>query len=190
MYWNNPLPLKMIPTEDTDSWSSMPVGTTGIPTGPDHPGAFGVKRKHHTHEGVDLYCPEGTAVRAVEKGRVVAVIPFTGPNAEPASPWWHDTQAVLVEGASGVVVYGEIKAFVKVDDEILVGQLLGTVTPVLTKDKGRPMTMLHLELHVAGTRDAYEWLDERPASLLDPTSYLLEAMEHRLDHDQGPAIAS
>jgi hypothetical protein len=52
------------------------------------------------------------------------------------------------------------------------GEQLGTVSTVLAKDKGRPRAMLHLELHVAGSRVAPEWLehDQRPAALLDPTS--------------------
>lgn len=151
----------------------MPEGYTGVPLAP-HPGAFGVERKNHTHEGVDLYCPEGTLVDAVEEGTVVAVIPFTGALATPPSPWWHDTWAVLVEGPSGVVVYGEIRPAVKVGDPIKAGWTIGWVKQVLKEDKGRPMSMLHLELHRSGTRDAYAWEDERPESLLDPTPFLLE----------------
>ena len=151
----------------------MIEGITGLPLG-DHPGAFGVKRKHHIHEGVDLYCPEGSVVQAVEEGVVVAVIPFTGTIASPPSPWWHDTWAVLVEGPSGVVVYGEIASRVMVGDPIVPGWSMGYVKQVLKEDKGRPMSMLHLELHKPGTRDAYEWIDKRPESLLDPTPFLLE----------------
>jgi murein DD-endopeptidase MepM/ murein hydrolase activator NlpD len=156
----------------------MGEGETGLPFG-NHPGAFGFVRKNHIHEGVDLYCKEGTEVSAVEDGVIVAVIDFTGGNAVPPSPWWHDTKAILVEGESGVVVYGEINpAFVFwPGDQIFAGELIGHVTPVLKKDKGRPMTMLHIELHRPGTRDAFEWPVEgpRPASLLDPTPRLMEA---------------
>jgi hypothetical protein len=150
----------------------MPEDATGIPVGDEHPGAFGYRRKMHTHEGVDLYCPEGTEVYPVEDGIVVGVLPFTGPHA--GSSWWRDTYAVLVEGASGVVVYGEIIPDVQEGDLVNPAILLGKVTQVLTKDKGRPMTMLHLELHEAGTRDVYEWEagGERPESLRDPTPFL------------------
>lgn len=151
----------------------MPAGYTGIPLGDDHPGAFGYRRANHRHEGVDLYVPEGTEVVAVEPGVVVAVIPFTGQHAQPSSPWWHDTWAVLVEGPTGVVVYGEVTPAVQVDDLLEASQTIGHVKQVLVNDKGRPMSMLHLELHKPGTRDAFEWLDARPESLLDPTSELL-----------------
>lgn len=137
-----------------------------------HPGAFGVQRKHHVHEGIDLYAPEGTPVCAVEEGVVVAVMPFTGPAA--GLPWWLDTDVVLVEGVSGVVAYGEIKSAVTIGQPVTARQLLGHVVRVLRHDKGRPTCMLHLELHTAGTRETPPWdvLECRPASLLDPTPFL------------------
>ncbi len=70
------------------------------------PGAFGAVRRHDVHTGVDLHCGAGQSVLAVERGVVVAVEEFTGPAA--GSPWWLPTRAVLVEGASGVVLYGEV----------------------------------------------------------------------------------
>ena len=143
---------------------------------PDEPGTFGFVRKHHIHEGVDLYCPEGTLVVPVECGLVVGVIPFTGEQADPPSPWWNATQAVLVEGSSGVVVYGEIIAHVTVGQQVNTRTTLGHVRTVLKKDKGRPMSMLHLELHTPGTRNAFDWPVDgvRPPSLLDPTPHLIE----------------
>ena len=159
------------------SFSTFPAGLTGLPIG-EHPGAFGVKRKHHHHEGVDLYCRNGNTIDAVERGIVVAVIPFTGEHATPPSPWWNDTWAVLVEGDSGVVVYGEIRPDVRVGDEVVPGWTIGWVTQVLKVDKGRPMSMLHLELHQRGTREVFDWVDARPSTLLDPTPYLLELAWH------------
>jgi murein DD-endopeptidase MepM/ murein hydrolase activator NlpD len=124
---------------------------------------------------VDLYAPEGTAVLAVESGTVVVIEPFTGPAA--GSAWWQDTQAVFVEGASGVVVYGELRPAqgLALGDLVQAGQVIGHLTPVLRQDKGRPGCMLHLELHVAGTRDAPGWDHgrDRPATLCDPTPRLL-----------------
>ncbi|KVP17147.1 hypothetical protein WJ84_02385 [Burkholderia ubonensis] len=172
MSWLSPLPLELVPTPDGDSFATMPAGSTGLPLAP-HPGAFGVRRAKHTHEGVDLYAPHGTPVFAVEDGEVVAVKPFTGPHA--GLPWWLDTWAVFVEGPSGVVVYGEIAPAVAEGEKVCAGQTLGTITTVLAKDKGRPRAMLHLELHTPGSRVAPEWLehDQRPAVLCDPTPYLL-----------------
>lgn len=175
--WHRPIPFALVADADPEGFSSHPDGTTGIPVGDAHPGAFGFVRANHVHEGVDLYCPEGTPVHAVEDGTVVAIIPFTGPSAEPPSPWWHDTLAVLVEGASGVVVYGEvgIDTGIDVGTALKAGEPFAHVVRVLRKDKGRPTTMLHLELHIPGTRDAFEWTQDggRPASLLDPTGNLL-----------------
>jgi hypothetical protein len=44
MTWFNPVPYRLIATEDSFSFKEMPVNTTGIPLAP-HPGAFGVQRK-------------------------------------------------------------------------------------------------------------------------------------------------
>lgn len=175
MNWRPPIDLELVLTHDSMSFGTMKEGETGLPL-PPHPGAFGVERAHHVHEGVDLYCAEGTPVRAVEAGKVVAIIPFTG--AKAGSNWWHDTDAMLVEGASGVVLYGEISpAEKRVGDTVQRGETLGEVKQVLKTDKGRPMSMLHLELHDAGTRDAYEWTvaNGRPPSLRDPTPFLKAA---------------
>lgn len=170
--WKSPVPLTLVASSDSLSFKTMQDGETALPLAP-HPGAYGVTRQHHRHEGIDFYCPEGTPVTAVEEGTVVAVLDFTGPKAD--SPWWHDTQAVLVEGSSGVVLYGEIAPDVAVGDQVQAGQQIGRVVQVLREDKGRPMSMLHLEFHAAGTRDCYEWPVDasKPASLQDPTPHLL-----------------
>lgn len=169
--WVCPIPFALEITADSESFRTHGAGVTGLPVGP-HPGAFGVVRKHHIHEGVDLYCPSGTKVYAVEDGKVVAVLPFTG--AKAGLPWWLDTEAVLVEGASGVVLYGEVAAVVKVGTDVKAGDLVGQVIQVLRNDKGRPTSMLHLERHVRGTRTLVEWYADapRPPSLLDPTLML------------------
>jgi murein DD-endopeptidase MepM/ murein hydrolase activator NlpD len=136
-----------------------------------HCGAFGVQRTHHTHEGVDLYVPVATPIVTVEPGTVVGVVPFTGPRAN--MPWWLDTWAVLVEGETGVVIYGEIAPHVKVGQQLAVNELVGVVLRVLRNNKGRPVSMLHLELRLHGSRDYGGWYDVRPATLRDPTPHLL-----------------
>lgn len=163
------------------SFLTMPEGSTGLPLSP-HPGSFGFVRKHHTHEGVDLYAPEGTPVYAVEAGQIVAIIPFTGPQVD--MPWWNDTHAVLVEGNTGVVLYGEIvpDASLKVGWYIGAGHPLGSVTAVLRHDKGRPMAMLHLELYDHIVREPVEWIGvKRPDGLKDPTPYLTSAKSRGID---------
>jgi len=152
-----------------------------IPVSP-HPGAFGVRRKHHTHEGVDLYCDNGAPVFAMESGTVIAIEDFTGIAA--GSPWWLDTKALLVEGDSGVLCYGEIRPDTgfRVGDKVSRGQKLGVVTMVLRQDKGRPRSMLHLELHSHGTKRTFSWEhgNQRPATLHDPTELLIAAARNPL----------
>jgi hypothetical protein len=143
-----------------------------------HAGAFGAARRFDVHTGVDLYCGDGQIVVAVEAGVVVGIEVFTGPNA--GSPWWHETHAVLVEGESGVVLYGEIEphAGLVMGARLDSGEPIGRVVRVLRKDKGTPTTMLHLELYAPGTRASSWWrLDEpRPEALRDPTERLLESV--------------
>lgn len=140
------------------------------------PGAFGAVRKHDVHTGIDLYCREGAIVSAIEDGVIVAIEHFTGPDV--GSPWWHDTWAVLVEGASGVFVYGEIVYFShRVGDKVEAGETVGQVTPVLKQYKGvTPTTMLHLELLKPGSTSTFWWHhgDAKPDNLLDPTEIVRE----------------
>lgn len=159
-------------TSDSESFLKCPPSVCEIPINP-HPGSFAFKRRHHTHEGIDFYVKDGTRVYALEDGKVVGIENFTGPKA--GSDWWHDTMALLVEGQTGVIVYGEIRVnkSIKLNQEIKKGQYLGIVKQVLKKDKGRPMSMLHLELHKHGTKKTYEWEGERPSSLLDPTPHCI-----------------
>ena len=146
-----------------------------IPTD-DHPGAFGAVRTHDIHTGVDLYCSEGDLVYAMEPGLVVGVCDFTGVAA--GSPWWNDTQAILIEGADGVTLYGEVDALVSPGDLVYAGQLIAFVKRVLVKDKGRPMDMLHLERYEPGYRGTGEiWHlgAPKPDSLVNPTKYILDS---------------
>ena len=189
--WSPPLSCKLLPTALADSFDDMPTGWTGLPLAP-HPGAFGAARRHHVHEGVDLYCSQGTQVVAVEPGRVVAIEDFTGSRADPPSPWWFDTQAVLVEGASGTVLYGELgpDRGLAVGDVLERGAPVGKVTRVLRTDKGRPRDMLHLELHAHGTLRSCPWNagGPRPAGLRDPTPLLMEAAARSWDPPGRPAF--
>jgi len=156
----------------------------GIPVG-SHPGAFGAMRKHDRHCGVDLYCNNGTPVVLVEDGRVVSIEPFTGKDA--GCPWWLDTKVVKVEGASGVVCYGEIEPrdYVQVGKVYRKGCQIGNVIPVLKPEKHRPdipghsCCMLHLQMFSHGTynlKDEFNSHEELPDYIIDPTPYLLGAV--------------
>jgi len=164
---------------------------------PNHYGAFGVKRRHDVHRGVDLYCEVGSTVCAIESGTVVHVDPhFTGP--EDDTPWWNPTEAVYIEGDTGCFCYGEIRItrcagvlddekreqlkdeeffkelpfFFKEGDEVKAGDGLGTVLQVLKEDKGKPMSMLHMELHRHGYKHRIE---HRIYEMqLDPTLVLMQ----------------
>ncbi len=185
--WSSPVGISLVPTSDTLSYRAMPPGWTGLPL-PPHPGAFGVARRHHVHEGVDLYCPVGTPVLAVEDGTVVAVEDFTGPRA--GSPWWLDTRSVLVEGESGVVLYGEIEPSRGMfpGSPVRRGERVGAVVRVLRDGKGRPDAMLHLELHEHGARASAEWTTARPGTLLDPTPLLMDAARRAWNPPRRPSF--
>ena len=161
------------------NWPLINCNIDSIPDG-DHRGAFGKVRKYDTHTGVDLYCNPATRVIAVESGIVVSIENFTGPDA--GSPWWNATKAILVEGASGVILYGEIEpeAQIKIGKPVMCGEILGTVKTVLKKDKGQPMTMLHLELYKHGTNESVWWHTDRPNNLLDPTKLLKESFAYQI----------
>lgn len=144
-----------------------------IPSG-THPGAFGSNRKHDVHTGIDLYCEDGDFVYAIEDGVVVNICDFTGPKVN--LPWWNDTRAILIEGKSGVILYGELIEQVKIGDVVIEGQPIGKIKRVLKVDKGLPMDMLHLELYESGYRgDGEIWsLGEVKPNLLKDPSILLK----------------
>lgn len=162
-------------------WKFPLAKCNGIPIN-HHPGAFGFHRRKNHHTGVDLYCDDGEVVMAVENGTVVKKDIFTGPKV--GHDWWEETWGVMVEGASGVVNYGEITPCltIKVGEHIERGQHIGRVKRVLFADKtrldipGHSTSMLHLELYKHGTRDFADWHDvSKNPDLLDPTPYLMEA---------------
>lgn len=165
-------------TNNSDSFKTVDQTTTiEVPISP-HCGSYGYVRKNHTHEGIDFYTHTGTPVYAVEDGIVVKIEYFTGPSSTPTSPWWNETMGVHITGETGVVVYGEISLCVELGQEIKAGQQIGNVLQVLKKDKGRPMSMLHLELYEHGMDITHPWEPNgvKPKGLLDPTKYILEAL--------------
>ena len=161
----------------------LPLKSFVMPHG-DHPGTFGHVRKHDIHTGIDLYTVKDADVFAVECGEIVKIDYFTG--AKAGSPWWYETCAIMVEGKSGVINYGEIQPHARVGHRPLLGRkieagyCLGRVIPVLPPDKlrqdipGHSCSMLHLELYEHGCREFAVWNlgEPRPKGLLDPTQLL------------------
>lgn len=145
-----------------------------------HVGAFGVRRRHDVHKGVDLYASEGTTVYAVEDGEVVDICPFTGEAA--GCPWWENTQAVYVKGKSGIVIYGEIlpQSYLVIGSKVSAGHSIGVVAKVLKENKGRPQSMLHLELHEHDYIHTGQWKigQPKPQGVLNPTKYLIRVIEN------------
>lgn len=140
-----------------------------------HPGAFGKIRKNHIHEGVDLYCEDGDKVYSMEKGKIIKIDAFTGKHA--GSDWWNDTWYVLVQHENFILNYGEIipDKSLYIGKTVEEGDILGEVKKVLKKDKGRPCSMLHLEMYSLGTESPIkEWKlgETKPVNLLDPTPVL------------------
>jgi 3-polyprenyl-4-hydroxybenzoate decarboxylase len=164
----------------------FPLGNcSGIPIN-YHPGAFGFHRKYDHHTGVDLYCSDGTPVYALENGRIIVVEHFTG---FQGSPWWNNTEAILVEGPSGVLCYGEVFPLhsTHVGQELFKGQHFASVKRVLKEGKersdipGHSTSMLHVELYPHGTTTCSKnWELEahvRPSDLLDPTKLLIDSQD-------------
>jgi hypothetical protein len=122
-------------------------------------------------------------VFAVEGGKVVGVEAFTGP--QDNSPWWNNTDALLVEGRSGVVCYGEVESKVKVGDKVFRGESIAYVKQVLPNGKEKPdipghsLSMLHIELYKHGVRQASKsWKLDQPMQddMIDPTPFLMNAI--------------
>ena len=144
------------------------------------PGSFGYVRKNHIHEGVDLYGEDGEEVYPFIAGVVIAVYDFTG--ASVGMPWWNETKAVAIADEAGVWVYGEISPVVNVGDVVTPSETIGRLKQVLKKDKGRPMTMLHVERWKGGyTPHTFLWNlgTPQPEFLLDPTQDLIELFNGR-----------
>jgi len=122
----------------------------------------GGKRKH---AGCDLYAPEGSPVKAITHGRVIAVYEFYG-----------KADAVEVDhGTLGIVRYGEMLAAddVAAGRVLDAGQLIGTIARLVGMGNIHPM--LHLELFTGKgsgrlTQPGNDF--RRRSDLVDPTPLL------------------
>ncbi len=176
---HRPLNKHFSVTYDSFSFQNLDLSMyCEVPVGEQHPGAFGYIRQHHIHEGVDLYGYQGDVVHAMVGGIVVAKGAFTG--QQIGTPWWHDTDFIAIEDQQGVTFYGEISVDQKLNigDIVRTGRVLGTIKTVLKTDKGRPMSMLHIERYTVGTRQSCNVWDRGnpfPVGLIDPTSFIMSA---------------
>jgi len=177
--WVLPIDLEYVGlTEDSDSYKNIDITTqVELPIG-NHCGAFGVERSHDTHGGVDLYCPDGTPVYAVDDGIIVQVRPFTG--AIAGFPWWNNTYAISVDHGVCIAVYGEVY-LPEIEGwrgkKVKRGHQIAEVRQVLKKDKGRPMSMLHFALHSVDVLSNRQWSLGLPQAngLFDPTNRLIRS---------------
>lgn len=164
-----------------DEYLSIYKNNTEIPMD-EHPGSFGFKRKNHIHEGIDLYAEDGDSVYAIEDGIIVNIVPFTGVIAD--SPWWNDTYSIMIEHKDVTINYGEITPNQKLNigENVKAGDIIGKIKTVLIKNKGRPMSMLHLEMYTKGTIEPLkEWTinKEKPDNLLNPTEFIKSLVRPR-----------
>ncbi len=134
---------------------------------------FGFKRKYDYHTGVDLFCKENTKVYSMYNGIVTSIHKFTG---FEESPWWNDTFAVMIyhPEINKTILYGELIATVNAGDIVEEGNVIGNVKQVLKEDKGKPMTMLHIECYNGIQNDSVWWkLNEtKPENLEDISIFL------------------
>lgn len=149
--------------------------TPSLP-GIDSVGDFAFRRSFYYHPGIDIYCDFGQEVQAIEDGTVVHIENFTGPEADPPSPWWNETWSILIEGKSGVLGYCELKPLdhVHIGLKVSAGDVIAKIIPVLKKDKGNGTTMLHFEQYTTGTRHHVTWVldTEKPEELKNPRNLL------------------
>jgi murein DD-endopeptidase MepM/ murein hydrolase activator NlpD len=150
--WKDPLPAV--------SWS--------LPIGKYHPAGFGYSKSHNVHTGIDLYVPERSSVHSVEDGTVVNIFNFTGPKT--LYPHLLPTKAIVVNGKTGLVLYGEVETDLSVGQLIAAGDKIAYIKCAIPDQP-----MLHLELYMHGSNVPCIWKQgqPQPKSLLDPTSYLL-----------------
>ena len=155
----------------TSSWKDpLPVYLWSLPIGKYHPAGFGYSKNHNVHTGVDLYVPDNIPVVSVEAGTVIAILQFTGPGTP--YPSLIPTEAIMIEGATGVVLYGEVE----VKKDIQVGQVIEAGSRIANiKCAILNQPMLHLELYKHGTKKPRVWKQGavQPKSLLDPTPHLI-----------------
>ena len=139
-------------------------------------GDFASRRSFYYHPGIDVYCDFGQEVVAIESGIITNIECFTGIDATPTSPWWNNTWSIMIEGASGSLGYCELKPLphIKIGNKVFEGEVIANIIPVLKKEKGWGLSMLHFELYTSDTKEHVTWLLDcpKPDSLKNPRPLL------------------
>lgn len=156
-------------------WSSpLPNSSVRVPLGAGHVNGFGGKRRNGFNTGIDLLCDAYQPVASVEAGTIVAIVNFS--KKGKTKPWINTSRALLIEGDSGVVCYGNVKpnSKLKVGSFVSKGQVVGKVIPIYKNKKNR-VCKLKLEWYTHGTRRRSSWNFNKdiPGNLLNPTHMLL-----------------
>lgn len=178
-----PVKLKYVgESVDSMSYQNIKVGVEVELPLEVHVGGYGYVRTRHVHEGIDLYTYEGEKIYACESGKLLTKGHFTGTHVD--TPWWNDTQFIAIKHDASIPwkdyanLYGELTFTSEIENarigtKIKKGQHIGFVKPVLLKDKGRPMSMLHFEQH--SNLHSFEWnasYINAPLHTMNPTEYL------------------
>ena len=133
---------------------------------------FGSNRSNgRKHAGIDLYAPEGTAVRALADGKVISVYPF-----------YAGTYAIEIEHGSFIARYGEVdksdaNIFVAAGETVKRGEQIAVVGKLVGITV--PSNMLHLEMYSTTKRSALTVRSNKPyqrrVDLIDPTGSIDQA---------------
>ena len=179
-----------IPMNDTNNeqqtteikWGSPLNGKYfGLPLGKSNPSGFASKKKYGYHTGVDIICNVNDIVTSVEDGIVTSITNFSRDYTNK-KPWINMTKVILVEGESGLIVYGNIKPKkgLRVGDLLDIGDEIGKVMPVYKKHNKTTTAKckLKIEWYKPGTIKRLSWRYDgyKPSSLLDPTPMLISLL--------------
>ncbi len=189
MPWRSPFKLNLVACTKEKDWAKLDPATEAMLPLPPHPGAFGDVRLRHVHEGLDLYAVPDTPIYAIEDGLIVGVTPLSG--GATRGGYWHDMEAVLVQGKSGLLVYCEFALLkgLAPAQQVKAGDHLGNIYPkgYHYKNTNRSQVdeghrFFHLELHHPEIRLPTKWPvgQPKPSTLHDPTPFLMEIISRKV----------
>ncbi|BDI06685.1 hypothetical protein CATMQ487_36550 [Sphaerotilus microaerophilus] len=149
-------------------------------------GKRGGKTVARRHVGVDLFAYPNDEVVACEAGTIVAFSHFYKAKSK------QDTYKLMVEhdGSKVVVNYGEVRSDSLSEHGLAVGSRVVAGQPIAFVSD---TAMIHFETYVKGSTTTQRWWKDdktAPASLLNPTRYLLFLRDHGLVPDSGTVPAA